>query len=136
VPAALARRSSPSTTTVSLLGLSVGLSEAVRAGFPSGARAAFGGAAPVCDHRRDSGALFAHPDKIRALLDASSHPFFGRPISMSVNYLAVCFLEYTTDPAIAILLSFSAFAVYSYRHKPGKKNSNFKNIQKKNQKKI
>ena len=102
-----------------LLGLTVGLSEAVRARFHpvralrSAALHLFATTGAIL------GLWFAHPDKIRALLDAGSHPFFGRPISMSVNYLATCFLEYTTDPAIAVLIIFSAFTVYSYRHKSG-----------------
>ena len=102
-----------------LLGVALGICELVRAGFHplrllrSRATLLFGTAAVLL------GAWFASPEKVAALMDASEHKFFGRPINILANYAATWFLEYASDPAVAVLTVAAAFGAYRYRRNAG-----------------
>ena len=61
-------------------------------------------------------AWFAHPDKIAALLDASRHPFMGNLRNALADDAVTWFVEYSSDPVIAMLMIFSIAGAYRYRH--------------------
>jgi 4-amino-4-deoxy-L-arabinose transferase-like glycosyltransferase len=102
-----------------VLALAMAISEAVRVRFHPARLLRSGAAALLSTAALILGLWFAHPDKTRALLDAAAHPFMGGLYATVAANLTTWFLEYSSDPVVAVLMIVSLFAVYPYRGRSG-----------------